>query len=407
MGQLAALRAQKVTEPGKYPDGNGLILQVTKGRANAVRKSWLVRFSIAGKQREMGLGTFPELGLADARAAALDVRAKALKGIDPIREREAVQAALRAEAAKAMTFSKCAELYIASHERGWANPKHRQQWRNTLSTYAYPVIGAMNVADVGVSEVMQILEPIWYTKTETASRLRGRIESILSWAIVRGHRPPPNPAVWRGHLDSLLPKPSRVHTIINHPALDWREVPGFMAKLARRPGTSARALEFTILTAARSGEVRKARWEEIDWRERLWVVPAERMKMRREHRVPLSAPALSMLQQRRNLLAPGPQDLLFFHSDPQKPYSDAVYRALFQRMNRVGLTTHGFRSSFRDWAGESTNHARETAELALAHRIGNDAERRYRRGDALQKRRKLMDDWANYLTGPASSPADE
>jgi len=407
MGQLTALRAQKVTEPGKYPDGNGLILQVTKGRANAVRKSWLVRFSIAGKQREMGLGTFPELGLADARAAALDVRAKALKGIDPIREREAVQAALRAEAAKAMTFSKCAELYIASHERGWANPKHRQQWRNTLSTYAYPVIGAMNVADVGVSEVMQILEPIWYTKTETASRLRGRIESILSWAIVRGHRPPPNPAVWRGHLDSLLPKPSRVHTIINHPALDWREVPGFMAKLARRPGTSARALEFTILTAARSGEVRKARWEEIDWRERLWVVPAERMKMRREHRVPLSAPALSMLQQRRNLLAPGPQDLLFFHSDPQKPYSDAVYRALFQRMNRVGLTTHGFRSSFRDWAGESTNHARETAELALAHRIGNDAERRYRRGDALQKRRKLMDDWADYLTGPASSPADE
>lgn len=407
MGQLTALRAQKVTAPGKYPDGKGLILQVTKGRTNAVRKSWLVRFSIAGKQREMGLGTFPELGLADARAAALDVRAKALKGIDPIQEREAVQAALRAEAAKTMTFSKCAEMYIASHERGWANPKHRQQWRNTLSTYAYPVIGAMNVADVGVSEVMQILEPIWYTKTETASRLRGRIESILSWAIVRGHRPPPNPAVWRGHLDSLLPKPSRVHTIINHPALDWRDMPVFMADLAKRPGTSARALEFTILTAARSGEVRRARWEEIDWRERLWVVPAERMKMRREHRVPLSAPALSMLQHRRDRLAPNPEDLLFFNSDPQKPYSDAVYRALFQRMRRVGLTTHGFRSSFRDWAGEATNHARETAELALAHRIGNDAERRYRRGDALQKRRKLMDDWADYLTGPASSPADE
>jgi len=407
MGQLTALRAQKVTEPGKYPDGKGLILQVTKGRSDTIRKSWLVRFSIAGKQREMGLGTFPEIGLADARAAALDVRAKALKGMDPIRERAEVQAALRAEAAKAMTFSRCAEMYIASHERGWANPKHRQQWRNTLSTYAYPVIGTMDVADVGVSEVMQILEPIWYTKTETASRLRGRLESILSWAIVRGHRAPPNPAVWRGHLDSLLPKPSRVHTIINHPALDWREMPGFMADLSRRPGTSARALEFTILTAARSGEVRKARWEEIDWRDRLWIVPAERMKMRREHRVPLSGRAISLLQQRRDVIAPKLDDLLFFHSDPQKPYSDEVYRALFQRMKRDGLTAHGFRSSFRDWAGEATNHARETAELALAHRIGNDAERRYRRGDALQKRRKLMDDWADYLTGPASSPADE
>ncbi len=397
MGQLTALRAQKLAEPGKYPDGKGLILQVTQGRTGSIRKSWLVRFSIAGKQREMGLGTFPELGLADARAAALDVRSKALKGIDPIREKREVQAALRAEAAKAMTFSRCAELYIASHERGWANPKHRQQWRNTLSTYAYPIVGAVDVADVGVSEVMQILEPIWYTKTETASRLRGRIESILSWAIVRGHREPPNPAVWRGHLDSLLPKPSRVHTIINHPALDWSEVPNFMADLRQRPGTSARALEFTILTAARSGEVRKARWEEIDWRDRLWVVPAERMKMRREHRVPLSEAALVLLKQRRDSIAPQPTDLLFFHSDPQKPYSDAVYRALFQRMKRDGVTAHGFRSSFRDWAGEATNHARETAELALAHRIGNDAERRYRRGDALEKRRRLMEDWADYL----------
>lgn len=394
---LSALRVKKLTEVGKHADGNGLTLQVAKSKAGGVKKSWSVRFRMNGKQRQMGIGTYPEVTLAEARDLTRDIRSKAQKGIDPIAERKAIVRERQAEAVAGITFQECAEKYIATHEKGWANAKHRQQWRNTLKEYAYPIFGQTDVADIGVSEVMEVIEPLWFTKTETASRLRGRIENILGWAIVHNHRSLPNPAVWRGQLDHLLPNRSRVQKVTHHPALDWREMAGFMTELRSRDGVSARALEFTILTAARSGEVRFARWNEIKLADALWVIPGERMKMRREHRVPLSRQALQLLGARKSQTSPNEDDLIFYRENPNKAYSDSVYRALFDRMKRKGITAHGFRSSFRDWAGESTSHARETAELALAHQIGNAVERSYRRGDALEKRRGLMQDWANFL----------
>lgn len=396
MPKLAALNVARQNEPGRYSDENGLILQVSKNRSGLVRKSWLVRYALHGKRREMGIGSFPEIALKEAREAAIDVRRKVQDGVDPIQEREQAKTAAAAEHAKKMTFADCAELYITAHEPSWKNAKHRQQWRNTLITYAYPIIGEMDVADVGLSEVMRILEPIWYTKTETASRLRGRIETILSWAIVRGHREPPNPALWRGHLDMLLPKQSKIQTVKHHAALDWKALPRFIADLRKHPAPSARALEFTILTAVRSGELRLATWKEIDWDEALWIIPAERMKMKKEHKVPLSQTALQILSDRREAVGANPDEFLFYHQSATTPFSDAVYRALFERMKRSGITTHGFRSTFRDWAGEETNHPREIAEMALAHQVGDATERAYRRGDALSKRRVLMDEWAAY-----------
>lgn len=383
------------------------MLIVREGRGGKLNKSWTVRFVFDGKQREIGIGKYPILGLADARQVTRDVHTKVNAGIDPIEERkqnaeerraaaEAEETAA-AEAANVKTFRECAETYIAHYEASWANPKHRQQWKNTLETYAYPVVGDLNVKDVGVDEIMEIIQPIWSTKTETASRLRGRIEKVLGWAVVKGFRPGPNPAVWRGNLDHLLPKQSRVHQVVHHPALEWDKVPDFIKELRVRPGPSSRALEYTILTAARSGEVRFARWSEIDWEKGIWTVPASRMKMKREHRVPLSSQALKVLRNRKSEVEVGEGDLIFFNSDPSRSFSDAVYRALFKRMKRDGITTHGFRSSFRDWAGEKTNHSRETAELALAHQVGDDTERAYRRGDALEKRRALMQDWADFI----------
>lgn len=397
MTGLSALRVKKLSEIGKHADSNGLTLQVAKSKTGGVKKSWSVRFRFNGKQRQMGIGTYPEVSLAEARDLTREIRSKAQKGIDPIAERKAIVKARQAEAVKGVTFQECAEKYIETHEKGWANAKHRQQWRNTLVEYAYPVFGQMDVASIGISEVMKVIEPLWFTKTETASRLRGRIENILGWAIVHNYRPLPNPAVWRGQLDHLLPKRSRVQKVTHHPALDWREMPEFMKELKSREGVSARALEFTILTAARSGEVRFARWSEIDLADALWVVPEDRMKMRREHRVPLSRQALQLLAARKSHTSPQDRDLIFYRENPNKAYSDSVYRALFDRMKRTGITAHGFRSSFRDWSGEATNHARETAELALAHQVGNAVERSYRRGDALKKRRSLMQDWADYI----------
>ncbi|MEO1662091.1 MAG: integrase arm-type DNA-binding domain-containing protein [Pseudomonadota bacterium] len=399
MPRLTALTVSRKTSPGKYPDEHGLMLQVTKNRAGDVRKSWYVRYSFAGKRTEMGLGSYPALSLADARDEALQIRRSVHQGIDPKVERDSELELATAEEVEKMTFKDCAEFYLKSRERSWSNSKHRQQWRNTLVTYAYPIIGDMDVRDIGLSEIMQIIEPIWYDKTETASRVRGRMESILAWSIVRGHREGPNPAIWRGHLDVLLPTKSKVQKVKHHAALDWRKLPIFMDALRQRPGTSARALEFTILTASRSGEVRNALWDEILWDDDIWMVPAERMKMRNEHRVPLSRQATALLKRRFEETRGLGTDHIFYPSVPTKPFSNDVYRALYKRMGHDGITTHGFRSSFRDWAGESTNHARETAELALAHKVGDDTERAYRRGDALAKRLILMQDWADYCDG--------
>ena len=396
MPKLTSLAVSRQDTAGKYRDEHGLILQVSKSKSGNVRKSWLFRYSCFGKQREIGIGAFPDLSLGEARTKATEIRLQSRQGVDPIRERDKEKAELEHEYALHISFSDCAERYVASHEPSWSNPKHRQQWRNTLRTYAYPAMGKMNVADIAVSDVMRVIEPIWYSKTETASRLRGRIEKVLAWAIVCGYRQPPNPAVWRGHLEMLLPKPSKVSPIKHFAVLDWQSVPEFMAELSTRPAISSRALEFTILTAARSSEARLATWREINWEEALWIVPASRMKMRKAHRVPLSRPARSLIEQCQPNARCHPDDFIFHSNNPGTYRSNAVYRSLYKRMRRDGLTTHGFRSSFRDWVGEATNFPREVAELSLAHRVGNTAERAYRRGDALEKRRALMESWADY-----------
>lgn len=352
----------------------------------------------------MGLGTFPGLSLAAAREAAVDIQRRAREGVDPIETRKE----RRREAAlekRTKTFRDCAEQYIALNEVGWSNPKHRQQWRNTLATYAYPVFGARPVGEISVSDVLQVIKPLWQEKTETASRLRGRIEAILSWAIVRGLREGPNPAVWRGHLDAILPPKARVRPVTHHRALDFLVLPAFMADLCTRRAPSARALEFTILTAARSAEVRFATWSEIDFERRLWIVPAHRIKTRREHRVPLGARCLDLLGGQKQDAANYEGDALIFPSGTGKAMSDAVYRALFARMGYQDITAHGFRSSFRDWVGETTSFPRELAEQALAHRAGDAVELAYRRGDALEKRRVMMAAWEAFALGETDDKA--
>lgn len=407
MPKLTSLAVRRQNQPGKYRDTDGLILQVTRNKSGTVRKSWLVRYSCLGKQREVGLGCFPELSLADARMEAADIRLQARRGVDRITEKRAKTIEQHSKEVPAQTFENCAERFLASHESGWSNSKHRQQWRNSLRTYAYPILGPMNVVDVTLTEILQVLEPIWYTKTETAKRVRSRIEKVLAWSIVRGFRPPPNPAVWRGHLELLLPKPTKIAPVKHFAAMDWQDVPAFVGDLHRRPGPSARALTFTILTAARSGEVRNATWAEIDWDSATWLISAERMKMRNAHRVPLSAEARAVLHERRKMAFSGRGDYIFYRKSPQTSFSDSVYRALYKRMGILGITTHGFRSSFRDWVGEATNYPRELAEHSLAHRVGDATERAYRRGDALEKRRALMADWGRFCFGVAPTTTDE
>jgi integrase len=307
-----------------------------------------------------------------------------------------MRSALVASRLAAITFTKAASLYIEAHEQSWKNEKHRQQWNNTLETYAKPRIGSLLARDVGVAQVLEVLEPIWKTKTETASRLRGRIESVLDWAIARGYRDGPNPARWKGHLDTMLPAPSRVAKTVHHRALPYREIGAFVAKLRQQEGAGAKALEFLILTAARSGEVRGATWAEFDLDSALWVVPAERMKAKKEHRVPLSPRAVELLQAQLDIN----------HSDSVFPapkggmLSDMTLTAVLRRM-KVDAVPHGFRSTFRDWVAEQTDYPNEVAEMALAHAVGNKVEAAYRRGDLLEKRQQLMKDWAVFAEGRA------
>lgn len=366
----------------------GLYLQVLPTGA----RTWILRTMIAGKRRDMGLGGFPAVLLADARRRARETREAIDRGSDPISERRAAKAALRAEAAKHVTFREAAKSYIATHEAGWKNAKHRQQWENTLSTYAYPKLGALSVRDIELAHVLGILEPIWQTKTETAKRLRGRVERVLGWATSRGYRSGLNPARWRDHLDQQLAAPGKIAKPEHHAALSANEMAPFMPRLRLVKGMGARALEFAILTAARSGEVRGARWTEIDLSEKIWVVPAERMKAGREHRVPLSPAALSLLEQVPRLAG---QDYVF-PSSRGTPLSDMTLTAVLRRMG-VEATVHGFRSTFRDWAAERTNFARDVAEMALAHAIGDKVEAAYRRGDLFAKRSRLMSEWGKFL----------
>lgn len=380
----------RLKEPGLHFVGGvpGLALQVLPTGA----RTWILRMVIGGRRRDMGLGGYPAVALANAREAARVARNKVKEGVDPVDEARAARSALRAKQAAALTFEQCAAKYIKAQAAGWRNPKHAQQWTNTLTTYAYPILGGLLVRDVEVSHVLAVLEPIWTSKTETASRLRGRIESVLDWATARGYRQGLNPARWRGHLDNLLASPSKVARVEHHDALPVVEAPAFMVKLRRAAGMGARALEFAILTAARSGEVRGATWDEIDLGAAVWTVPAERMKAGREHRVPLSAPALDLLRALPRISGCP----LVFPSSRNGPLSDMTLTATLRRMN-VDAVPHGFRSTFRDWAAERTNYPAEVAEMALAHAIGDKVEAAYRRGDLFDKRRRMMDDWAAFL----------
>ena len=386
-----------ISRRGMYHDGGGLYLQVSAGGA----KSWIFRFMLDGRAREMGLGPLHAIPLAEARKRAAECRRMRLDGIDPIAARSSQRDAKKLEVARAMTFDACAAAYIDAHKAGWRNAKHREQWPNTLNTYACPVFGTLPVQAIDVGLVMKALEPIWRTKPETASRLRGRIEAVLDWATVRGHRKGENPARWRGHLDKLLPARSKVRKVEHHPALPYEELADFVAALRSQEGVAPRALEFLILTAARTGEVIGARWDEVDLKEKIWVVPAARMKAGREHRVPLSTATAAVLEEMKQIRE---SELVCPGGKKGKPLSNMAILAVLRRMERGELTAHGFRSSFRDWAAERTTFPREVAEMALAHTVGDKVEAAYRRGDLFRKRRQIMEAWVRSCetkAGPA------
>lgn len=397
---------KQARKPGVLIDGAGLRLRVTaNANTGEVRKSWVLRVTVkGGPVREIGLGSSDDIPLAEARLRATEARKLARDGVDPIAARDAERAQRALEAARAMTFQQCAEALIASHEAGWKNAKHRQQWTNTLKTYAYPVFGDLPVQAVDVSLVMKAIEPIWKTKTETASRVRQRIESVLDWAAVRGYRQGENPARWRGHLERALPARAKIQKVKHHAALPFADLPAFMGELRAMSGDSARALEFAILTATRTNETLKARWSEIDLKARIWTIPGERMKAGRDHRVPLPAAALAVLETMRKThpksewVFPGASP----RTDREPTLSSMALLMTLRRMKRTDLTAHGFRSTFRDWAGEMTNFPREVAEQALAHTLKDKTEAAYRRGDALEKRRRLMDAWGSYCATPAT-----
>jgi integrase len=375
--------------PGKYEDGGGLRLVVSKSGA----KKWVLRFTIDGKRREMGLGSFPDVGLGDAREIASKHRKQAKAGVDPIEARQT-------EPEKTPTFTTCAARYIRAHRRGWKNAKHARQWVSTLKTYARPKIGSKRVNAIATEDILKILSPIWTTKTETAKRVQGRVENILNYAAAHKYCDPLNPARWRGHLDKLLPKPSRVKKVIHHPAMPHTEVPAFMAELSGNGSVSALALRFLILTATRTNEVLQAQWPEIDQEAAVWTVPAERMKARREHRVPLSDAAMAVLDALPRIEG---NPYLFPGARHGRPLSNMALLQLMRGMgygvdgDRGDYVPHGFRSSFRDWSGEVSSFPRDVAEMALAHVIENKVEAAYRRGDLFVKRRKMMQEWADYL----------
>jgi integrase len=396
-------------KPGVYCDGNGLYLQVTAGAAGINNKSWVWRYatgrtitSSTGKvrreERQLGLGSLANVTLAEARELAAGCRRQLEQGTDPIESRRSARAA-QAVSAKGMTFDDCAAAYMKSHRAGWKNPKHASQWQATLETYASPVVGKLPVQTVDAGLVLKVLQPIWSTKPETASRVRGRIEAVLSWAKAHGMRTGDNPATWRGHLDQLLPPRSKVRTVKHHAALPYAELPAFMDALRLQEGVSARALEFTILTAARTSETIGARWPEIDVQRALWTVPPERMKAGKSHVVPISGPALAIIKRQ----AEQRENEFVFPGDKRAGLSNMALLMTLRRMGRSDLTAHGFRSTFRDWAGDKSDFAREVVEAALAHAVGDKAEQAYRRSDALEKRRKLMDAWASYCGKPAAT----
>ncbi len=385
--RLTAKAVERAKEPGYYCDGGGLYLQVSA----TASKSWIFRYTRHRRSREMGLGSERDVSLAQARTRAEDARRQLAGGVDPLAAREGDKAQENLREAGSIGFAECAKKYIAAHKAGWRNEKHAEQWTNSLETYAGPVLGGLAVRDVDTALVLRVLEPIWSAKPETASRIRGRIERILDYARVRGYRSGENPARWRGHLDKLLPSALNRKGRKHHAALPYDELPAFMKALRAQSGNAARALEFLILTAARTGEVIGCESEkEIDLKKAIWVIPAGRMKAGKEHRVPLSPRAIKVLegQPEGKYLFPGGKE--------GAPLSNMAMLELLKRMGRDELTVHGFRSTFRDWAAERTSYPGEVCEMALAHAITDSVEAAYRRGDLFEKRRMLMLDWARF-----------
>ena len=395
IGKLTALKVDKAKQPGMYGDGGGLYLRVTDDGA----KNWVFRFMLNGRPRWMGMGPLHTVSLSEARKRAGEHRLRRHDGIDPIEARRAERLQARLDAAKAVTFKECAENYIKAHRAGWRNAKHAGQWEATLATYAEPVIGKLSVQAIDTALVLKCLEPIWTGKPETAGRVRGRIEVILDWAKVRGYRTGENPARWRGHLDKLLPARGKVRRVEHHAALPYAELPGFLVALRQQGGIAARALEFTILTAARTGETMFARWDELDLLDKNWTVPAERMKAGREHRVPLSARALGILEEMQ-AHHHGDEGFVFPGAKLGKPLSNMAFLMLLRRMGRGELTAHGFRSTFRDWVAERTNSPAEVAEMALAHTVSDKTVAAYNRSDLFDRRRRLMQQWATFCIAP-------
>jgi integrase len=393
IGKLTALKVDKAKRPGMYGDGGGLYLRVTHDGA----KNWVFRFMLNGRPRWMGMGPLHTVHLAEARKRAGEHRLRRHDGIDPIEARRAERQQARLDAAKAVTFKECAESYIKAHRAGWRNGKHAAQWQATLATYAEPVIGKLSVQAIDTGLVLKVLEPIWTAKPETAGRVRGRIESILDWAKVRGYRAGENPARWRGHLDKLLPARGKVQKVEHHAAMPYAALPAFLIKLRGQEGIAARALEFAILTAARTGETIGARWPEFDLLDKTWTVPPERMKAGRAHRVPLSARALAILKEMQLLRPAGDADgYVFPGGKAGRPLSNMAFLMLLRRMGHADLTAHGFRATFKTWASECTGVQNEIVEASLAHVIGSKVEQAYRRGDLFERRRRLMQQWATF-----------
>jgi integrase len=384
--QVKNAKPKKGRDWAELSDGGNLLLQVTTGKDGHIRRSWVFRYELDHKRHEMGLGPTHTISLREAREVAKHNRQLLLKRVDPLEARNQQARQQRLEAAKAMTFGGCVEAYLETHDVAWKNDKHRHQWRMTLTKYCLP-IADLPIKDIDTDLVLRVLTPLWKTRTETAKRLRARIARVLSWAKGRGLRNGENPAAWSGHLSEMLAAPGKIMKVRHHPALPYKEIGAFMGELRKRHSVSARALEFLILTVARTSEVIGARWSEIDFDEKVWTISSERMKAGRTHRIPLSPRAMAILKS-----LPRRGDRIFDLSNM------ALLRLLHSM--RSGLTVHGFRSTFRDWAGDHSTFPREVIEAALSHVIGDKAEQAYRRGDALMKRRKLMDSWASYCERP-------
>ncbi len=406
--ELKALEVKRLSTPGRHAVGGvqGLYLNITDTGA----RSWIFRVMVNANRRHIGLGAFDDVSLAEARELAREMRKKIAFGTDPVAERQEAQAAARAERRQVLAFADAFEQYFTDKLEGeLSNPKHRAQWRSTLTTYAYPVIGETPVEQITVEDVLAVLKPIWTTKTETATRVRQRIERVLDWCAAMGHRTGANPAFWKGSLQQMLPSPNKVKNVVNHPAVAIDEVNSWFSILKTRDGTAARALVFLALNASRSQEIRKAQWDEILFDTAIWQIPGEHMKMKAPHRVPLSARAVQVLRETPRFAGSS----LIFPSPNRGEMSDATLSAVMKRMHKAEVDAgrkgfldpvskrpavpHGLRSTFRDWVAERTDHPREMAEIALAHEMGNDVERAYRRGDMLEKRRQMMEDWANFL----------